>query len=158
MNKKECHTMSLHMETQQTQDVAERGVWKPRVLAVVISVLSALAVWAIAKYAIGVVMRTPTMGAQHGQVIGAGFVLLTSLVAALAGWGLLALLERFTSSPRRVWTAIAVVVFVLSLGAPWYGSGVSTSGRVSLTMMHVIVAATLIPLLAKTAGRRRMIP
>jgi Family of unknown function (DUF6069) len=150
--------MSLHMEAQQTQNVAERDVWKPRVLAVVISVLSALVVWAIARYAIGIVMRTPASGAQHGSVIGAGFVLITSLVAALAGWGLLAMLERLTSSPGKVWTAIAVVVFVLSLSAPWYGAGVSTSGRISLTMMHVIVAATLIPLLARTAGRRRMMP
>src|SRR5947207_13790305 len=110
--------MSLHMEVQQTQNVAERGAWKPRVIAVVMSGVGALVVWAIARYAIGSVMRTPTVGAQHGRVISAGFVLFTSLFAALAGWGLLAMLERFTSNPRKIWTAIAVVVFVLSLGAP----------------------------------------
>ena len=36
--------MSLHMEVQQTQNVAERGAWKPRVIAVVMSVVGALVV------------------------------------------------------------------------------------------------------------------
>jgi hypothetical protein len=36
------------------------------------------------------------------------------LVAALAGWALLALLERFTARARTIWTAIALLVALLS--------------------------------------------
>jgi peptidoglycan/LPS O-acetylase OafA/YrhL len=76
----------------------------------------------------------------------------TSLVAALAGWGLLALLERFTARPRTSWTAIAGLVGLLSLVGPLSAIASTTvANGLSLALMHLAVAAVLIPGLAATA-------
>jgi hypothetical protein len=76
----------------------------------------------------------------------------TSLAAALAGWGLLALLERFTARPRTSWTAIAVLVGLLSLAGPLSTIAPTTvANGLSLALMHLAVAAVLIPGLAATA-------
>jgi Family of unknown function (DUF6069) len=55
--------------------------------------------------------RIPAAAAHHPAIVAA-----TSLVAALAGWALLTMLERFTA--RAIWTAIAVLVALLSLAGP----------------------------------------
>jgi hypothetical protein len=80
------------------------------------------------------------------------FVLGLSLIVALLGWGLLALLERF--APRRatvIWTVTAVVVFLVSLAGPLSleaGAGTKTL----LALMHAAVGAVLIPALARSAS------
>ena len=64
-------------------------------------------------------LAAPTRpGSEELQSITPALVAGTSLVTALAGWGLLALLERFTARPRTIWTAIAVLVGLLSLAGP----------------------------------------
>jgi hypothetical protein len=70
----------------------------------------------------------------------------------LAGWGLLALLERFTARPRTSWTVIAVGVGLLSLAGPLSTIAPTTvTNGLSLALMHLAVAAVLIPGLAATA-------
>jgi hypothetical protein len=76
------------------------------------------------------------------------------LVAGLAAWGLLALLERTVARPGRVWAAIALAVLVLSLGGPLGSAGDGTSMAI-LTGMHLVVAAVLIPGLGGSARRVR---
>lgn len=77
------------------------------------------------------------------QHIGPAAVALTALVAGLAAWGLLALLERNVRHPVRTYRIIASIVLVLSLAGP-LGSGVGTSSRLVLIAMHVTVGAALI--------------
>jgi Family of unknown function (DUF6069) len=82
-------------------------------------VLAALAVWLVADPLLGVELAAPTRpGSEELQSITPALVAGTSLVVALAAWGLLALLERFTARPRAIWTAIAVLVGLLSLAGP----------------------------------------
>lgn len=87
------------------------------------------------------------------QEIGAGPVVVAGLIAGLAAWALLALLERTVSRPGRVWTIIAGAVLVLSMTGP-FGSAVDTSSTVILAMMHLLVAAVLIPGLGLSARKR----
>jgi hypothetical protein len=83
--------------------------WRARALAVIAAVLAALAVWGVTDPLLGVELAAPTRpGSQQLLSITPALVAGTSLVAALAGWALLALLERFTARPRTSWTAIAV--------------------------------------------------
>jgi hypothetical protein len=82
-------------------------------------------------------------------------VTVTSGVASLAAWGLLALLERLTAHPRTLWTAIAVLALLISLGGPLSGTGITSANRVALALMHLSVAAVLIPLLPRTAPDSR---
>jgi hypothetical protein len=78
---------------------------------------------------------------------------LTSLVASLAAWLLLAVSERYlTSRARTVWTILAMAGFVVSLGGPMSGTGIDATDRALLGVLHVIVAAVLIPLLYLTAA------
>jgi Family of unknown function (DUF6069) len=127
--------------------------WRARALAVVAAVLAALAVWLVADPLLGVELAAPTRpGSKQLLSITPALVAGTSLVAALAGWGLLALLERFTARPRTSWTAIAVGVGVVSLAGPLSTIAPTTvANAVSLALMHLAVAAVLIPGLAATA-------
>ena len=67
---------------------------------------------------------------------------------------LLAALERFTVRGPRLWVALATVALLLSLGAPFSGSGVTTSNRIALAAMHVLVGGIVIGGLYRSARRR----
>ena len=68
----------------------------------------------------------------------------TTSVVGLAGWALLALLERFVRRPARVWTVIALTVLVLSLAGP-LGSGVGATTKIALVGLHLTVGLVLVP-------------
>lgn len=105
---------------------------KPRLVAVVSAVVGALVVWALAEFAFGVDLHSPAMGSQPPQPITAGWVALVAGAVSLLGWGVLALLERLTSRGRTVWTVLAVVVLLVSLGGPWSGPGITIANRLLL--------------------------
>ncbi len=143
-------TSSIAAIGHRTQD----GSRRVRLLAVALAALAGVAVWVVADV-FGVDVRQPAFGvAQQSQALGAPFVAVVSALAALAGWGLLAVLERLTASARRVWTAIATVALLLSLGAPLSGHGVTASSRVTLVAMHLAVGAVVITLLRRSSQPR----
>ncbi|MFC8779053.1 DUF6069 family protein [Streptomyces nigra] len=77
--------------------------------------------------------------------IGAGPIVFVALLASLAGWALLAALERSAvRRARAVWTGAAVAVLVLSF-LPLTGEGMDAGTRATLALMHMAVAAVLIP-------------
>lgn len=90
----------------------------------------------------------PTAPARE---VTAGAVVASSLGAALAAWALLAVLERHTSRARAVWTAVALGVLAASLVPP-VTAGVGPASKAALALMHVAVAAALIPLLRRTSA------
>lgn len=122
-----------------------------RALAVAGSALAALAVWVLAGALLGVDLRV----ASSGQVreVGAGAVLASALLSSLAGWALLALLERFSSRARTIWTSIALVVLLASLAGPLLGA-LTLGGKLALVLMHLAVAAVLVPALRRTSASR----
>lgn len=128
-----------------------------RRLAVVLATMAATAlVWAIVELGFGLNLGAPAMGGASGMDIGPGAVLASSGVAGLAAWGLLAALERWSPRPRSIWTVLATVVFLVSLGAPLSGEGIDGANRAALVALHAVVALGLIPGLAATArGVRR---
>ncbi|MEV4348174.1 DUF6069 family protein [Actinoplanes sp. NPDC049596] len=77
------------------------------------------------------------------QEIGAAAVVVTALLAGLAAWGLLALLERKAAHPVRTFRIIALVVLLISLAGP-LGSGVGLSSKLVLLGMHLTVGIALI--------------
>ena len=90
-------------------------------------------------------------GVDH---VGPIAVAVMSVVAALAGWGLLALLERAAARGRLIWTIVAAAVFVVSLLGS--AGGVGTSAKLGLAALHLTVAAVLIvglPWPGRTTGR-----
>jgi hypothetical protein len=116
--------------------------------AVLGATAAAVAIWAVAVAA-GAELTVSFGPGQPIQKITVINVIVAALVGSLAGWGLLALLRRFTDKARAVWTAIAIVVALLSLGGP-LSAVASPSTKVSLVAMHLAVAAVLIVVLRRT--------
>ncbi|MDJ0347414.1 DUF6069 family protein [Streptomyces sp. H10-C2] len=121
---------------------------RPRAFAVLGSAAAALAVWTVTVPLAGAHLTVRMNGAT--QPVGPGAVVTASLLAGLAGWALLATLERFGHRPRRAWTGIAVLVLALSLAGP-LGSGVHSATTMALAGMHLAVGAVLIPALRHSA-------
>jgi hypothetical protein len=137
--------------TPELTAAAERPTWRTRVLGLLAATAATLAVWLIADPLAGVNLTART-GA--GTVpIGPPPVVVVTLLAGLAGWGLLAVLERYTRRPARTWTIIALAVLIMSLAGP-LGNGVGTASKLVLASMHLVAGAVLIPVLARSAGAR----
>ncbi|MFJ8923584.1 DUF6069 family protein [Streptomyces sp. NPDC102415] len=108
-----------------------------------LAVLAPVLVWLAADPLLGHRLRI-TDGEQTLD-IGALPAALVALLASLAGWGVLAALERFGGRrARAVWTGAAVVVLALSF-VPLTGEGMDGGTRAALALMHLAVAAVLIP-------------
>lgn len=111
-----------------------------RTLTVLGAPVTALVVWVLAVPVAG---TTLSVRAGDGtQTVGVVLVVVAGLLAGLAGWALLAVLERLTSRPRRIWTIVAVTVWVLSFLGP-LGSAIGTPATLVLLLMHLTVGATL---------------
>ncbi|WP_431914690.1 DUF6069 family protein [Nonomuraea jabiensis] len=115
-------------------------------LTVIGAPAAALAVWALAVPLAGAALTVRTGGGT--QTIGPVSVIVASLAAGLAGWALLAILERRAARPGRVWTIIALVVLVLSLSGP-LTSAVGLAATLVLVLLHLAVGAVLVAGLAR---------
>jgi len=125
--------------------------WRTRSMAVAVAVLAALAVWLVTEVVFGLDLRRPaaSVGGATDDV-NAVHVAFAATIGSLAGWALLAILERLTSRARLVWTAVAVLALLFSLGGPLSGSGISDANRLALVLMHLVVAAVVIAGLRRT--------
>jgi hypothetical protein len=131
-----------HIETTKTTGTRGTAARRTgRAITVGAGAAGALLLWAVNDPWAGV-----DLAVRQGDTIrhiGPAAVVLTALVAGLAGWGLLAVLERTVRRPARTFRIIALIVLALSLAGP-LGSGVDTSSRLALLGMHTTVGAALI--------------
>ncbi len=128
---------------------------RARLLGVAAAVLLAEAVWVLAEFVLGIRLQAPAgTGSPEPVDIGPLNVAVASVVLSLVGWAGLAALERLTPHAHRVWLVVALVALAASLAMPLSGSGVSTADRAVLVLMHVAVAAVLIPILYRTSPGR----
>ncbi|MEU0250230.1 DUF6069 family protein [Streptomyces sp. NPDC006235] len=108
-----------------------------------LAVLAPVLVWLVADPVLG--HRLRIADGEQTLDIGAVPVAIVALLASLSGWGLLAVLERFGARrARTVWTGVAGVVPAVSF-LPFIGDGMDGGTRFSLALMHLAVAAVLIP-------------
>ena len=129
-----------------TTGMPARTGWRARALAVLGAATAALTVWAVAGPLAGVDLRV-RLGSAAVQHVGPATVAIVSILAGLAAWALLAVLEGFTARARTVWIAVVLVTLALSLAGPLSG-GVTMAAKVALACMHLATAAVLILLLA----------
>lgn len=144
--------MTTTSNRERVTSLPARRRIRARALGVAGAVLAALAVWTAAVPLLGVDLLVRPGGGRP-QTVGPDSVVMASLIASLLGWALLALLEHRTARARTIWTAVALVVVLLSLGAPLTG-GVTTAAAVTLTLMHLAVAAVLITVLPLSSPTR----
>jgi hypothetical protein len=123
---------------------------RARFLAVIGAAAAALAVWAAARPEAALTIHLGT----GPKIVHVGLVSVAAaaVLAGLAGWGLLAALERLTAHPRTAWTTIALAVLVVSLTGP-LSAGISDPTKAALACMHLAAAGVLIPVLARTSVR-----
>jgi hypothetical protein len=124
---------------------------RARATAVAAAVLAPAVIWLVAVPLLGVDLRVAQPSGRPPAEITLPLVLATALAASLAGCGLLALLERQTSRARAVWTSTALVALAVSF-VPLLTPGTSTTSRTVLAVLHLTVAAILIPSLARNAS------
>lgn len=109
------------------------------------------AVW-LGATALGVDFRL--IGATGSVVLSLPIIIVFTLWFAALGWMSLALLERFTrrrpGAARTAWTILAASFAALSL-VPIYLENATTGTKASLTVIHLAVAAVLIPLFRRSA-------
>ena len=123
-------------------------------LVVTAGVAAALA-WVIAVPVAGLRLDVVTGGQQ--QTVAVGACIVGGIVGGLMGWASLAVFERFTRSPRKIWTIVALVAMALSLTSP-LSAATSASTAVVLALMHVLVGAIIIPALPPTRSGRFRLP
>jgi hypothetical protein len=125
---------------------------RTRALAVVAAAAATFTVWTIARPVAGTDLLVDT-GAGPTTVTPTA-VVLSTLVAGLAAWAVLALAERVLRRAAEVWSWIAGAVLAVSLLGP-IGSAVGGGTTVALVAMHVAAGATLIPIMARSSIRCR---
>ncbi|HEX6197731.1 MAG TPA: DUF6069 family protein [Jiangellaceae bacterium] len=123
---------------------------RSRAVAVLATPLIAAAIWLIAVQLLGIDLVVERWDTSATMTIGLPSVIVTALIAAVAGWATLAILERTTTHARIAWTIAATAVLVLSLGTP-VTAATTTSAGVVLIILHLAVGGTLIPTLARSA-------
>ncbi|MGD0194474.1 MAG: DUF6069 family protein [Candidatus Dormibacteria bacterium] len=125
---------------------------RTRALGVGGAVLAAVAVWVVAVPLLSVHLLV-RFGSGAAETVGVDYVVGASLIASLAGWALLVMLERRTSRARSIWTVVAIVVLLASVSLP-FSIATTTGSKTVLALMHVAVAVVLIPVLRRGANSR----
>jgi hypothetical protein len=140
---------------QQTHVSGRSTRLRQRLLATGVAVALAVLIWAVAVPVAGVDLRGPAApGSSATKAIVLPAVIALSLVASLAAWAFLSVLERRSGRARYIWTLTAVGVLVVSYGGPLLGQNVPTASRITLALMHTAVGATLIALLPRTSSAK----
>ncbi|WP_026413834.1 DUF6069 family protein [Actinomadura oligospora] len=114
---------------------------KQPLLTIAAAATSALAVWTVAVPVAGIDL-TVRMG-DGTSTVGPLMIVLTSVLAALSGWILLAILRRRSPRAERVWPIVAPGVLAASLTGP-SNSAVGVSSTLILVLLHLTVGAVVI--------------
>ncbi|WP_214401674.1 DUF6069 family protein [Pseudonocardia lacus] len=114
-----------------------------RALTVLGAAVAAAGVWAVVRLVGGADLDVAT--ASGPATVGLPAVVLTALAAGLAGWALLAGLERWTRAGHRAWRWVAGVVLAVSLLGP-VTTALTWTSLACLVALHVAVGAALLTL------------
>jgi hypothetical protein len=106
-------------------------------------------VWLVSDPLVGIDLSAGT--GETARTVGPPSIVVAAVLTGMAGWGLLAFLERRLPRGRRIWQITAWTVLALSLLGP-VSAGATGGVLVSLIAMHVAVGATLVLGLAGRAA------
>ncbi|MFX0574544.1 DUF6069 family protein [Nocardia nepalensis] len=115
------------------------------------AVLVTALLWA-AAYSLGIELRVDPRNGQPVQVVGLPIVAGSTLVVSLLASATRKWLDRFTDRAPTAWTRLGLTVLLVSL-APLTYVQASGSAKAMLALMHLAVAAVLVPLLARGSDR-----
>jgi hypothetical protein len=135
--------------------VVRNARWRAgRIVTIAIAAAATGLAWLLGRLAhVDYIVDTP-IGTRE---ITLALTVVATVTAGIAGWVVIALLERYTSSPRGAWIALTLVVLVVSI-VPVFWTTANLGTQLMLTALHCVAAAVLIPALLQrhtTATRRR---
>jgi hypothetical protein len=146
-------TPATATSTRSTMSASARRL--RRALAVGVATAAGAGIWLIAVPGLDADLTVTT--GDGAMEVGLGSVILACVVAGLAGWGSLALLERLTTGAAKIWTLLAVVFTVVSVLGPVVQAQ-SPEAALTLGAMHLGVGAALIGLLPVPGAGRTNTP
>ena len=145
------------METVQNVPVRdeERVAWGRLVPAGLLAAFVAAAANAVVYLVASAAGAMPQDVVVNGQgPIVLPMVATMSVLGALAGAGVYALVGRFARRPVRVFRVVAAVALVLSFVGPFTIPGAPAAMVATLLLMHVVAAAVVVGLLTTLAARK----
>ncbi|NWF67942.1 MAG: hypothetical protein HXY40_02535 [Chloroflexi bacterium] len=132
--------------------VANGQLLRTALIAAVVATVLNLIIYFIATSA-GVVLQAPNPMTNVVEPIPFMAVVMSSVIPAFVGTGLLWALGRFTAQPFTIFFIISVVFTLLSFGGP-FSLSLQLNGQLTLALMHVVEASTVVGLLATQARAR----
>jgi hypothetical protein len=137
----------------QTARPVVHSVRRARSLAVGGATLATSAIY-LAAHAMGTdfALTDPGKSASHALILPE--IIVFTLVFSLLGWGALALLERYTRRAKTIWTVLATAVLALSF-VPLAIEQATADTKIMLSLIHLAVAAVLVPVLRQGTSRTR---
>lgn len=142
--------MTIRHETTQIPIQAKRGSRRLKRTAVVVeAAVLAVLIWGAAVPLAGIELEVATGGTV--QTVGPVQILIVALLAGAAAWAVLAVVEKTSRKPLRIWVPIAATVGAASLAGPLFSAG-STDSMLVLLGLHVAVGGILTVGLPAVAG------
>jgi hypothetical protein len=116
-----------------------------RVVAILIAAAATDLAWLLGRWAHVDYLADTPIGTRH---ITLAMTTVATAAAGIAGWAVIALLERYASAVRRAWVALSLTVLVLSI-VPVFWTTANLGTQLMLTALHCVAAAILIPALPR---------
>lgn len=137
--------MSATAPTPSTAPAAASAIFRTAAVTSLIGGLAALVLAAIAM-GLGVSMEVEMAGSVQQTPLPAFLVaaFFQSIAGALVALGI----QRFSNRPRRTWLITAGVVVALTFGQP-LALAQDTATTLTLVLAHLVVAAVVVPAIAK---------
>ena len=137
----------------QSKPIIIRRLWWVGLLAAASATITNLVIFAISSNLFGVNFMVNSPGSTELAPLPLGMVIAATVIPALVGTILLALIGRFVLRPILVFRILSGLVLLLSFGSP-LSLPVDVTVKVILSLMHVVAAGTIVGLLT-TMGRER---
>src|SRR5215813_10079029 len=137
--------VTANSTTTQTEGIDLGRLWWASLLAG-LAAAGVNAVIYVIESAAGAIPQTVLVPSMN-QPITVVLVILNSFVPAILAGVLLALLNRFTRRPVRLFRIIAAVVLLLSFINPFTIPGAPPAMIIALALMHVVAAAIIVGVL-----------
>lgn len=135
-----------------TERIALGRLWWASLLAGIAAIVANVLIYFIASAA-GAIPQSVLIPGMN-QPITVVLVILNSFVPAILAAVLLALLNRFTRRPVRIFRIIAAVLLVLSFANPLTLPGAPLAMILALDLMHIVAAAIIVGVLTTVPVKR----
>lgn len=143
---------TLTQSVQRGESITAGRLARAGLIAAILATIANLLVSSLIPALFGFALEFAIQGpGSPVQPLPAFMVLMATIVPTTGAVLLLALLNRLTARPRRIFRIIAVVTLLLSLGGP-LTVGAPLSVTLTLVAMHVLTAAIITGVLTRSSS------